>query len=147
MKSEPSDYSIDDLSRDKREMWDGIRNYQVRNMIRDDMKAGDKALFYHSNTAEIGVVGEMKLVGKTYPDPTQFDKKNKHFDAKSDPSNPRWLCIDVAYKSKLPRIVTLNEMKGEKQLEGLRILQKGNRLSITPVAEKHYQHIVKMADK
>ena len=145
MKSEPSCYSIDDLERDKQEMWDGVRNYQVRNMMRDEMKVGDLALFYHSNTTEIGVVGTMKVASPAYPDPTQFDPKSDHPDPSSDPNNPRWLCVDVAFESKFPRVVTLAEMKQESPLKNMRTLAKGNRLSVTPVTKKEFDHIVKLS--
>ena len=147
MKSEPSCYSITDLKHDKRTLWDGIRNYQVRNMIRDDIKKGDMVLFYHSNCKSIGVVGEMKVIKEAYPDPTQFDPKSEHPDKNSDPANPRWLCVDVAFIREFPRTITLNEMKLEKTLEGMPVLQKGNRLSITPVSSKHYKKIVALAGK
>ena len=114
MKSEPDAYSIDDLKRDKREPWDGIRNYQARNMMRDDMKIGDEVFFYHSNCKEPGIVGIMKAASKPYPDPTQFDKNSKSFDPKSDPDNPRWCLVDVAYKRKLKRTITLAEIKASK---------------------------------
>lgn len=145
MKSEPDCYSIDDLQKDKKTMWDGTRNFQVRNMMRDQMLKGDMVLFYHSNTKELGVVGEMKIVKEAYADPTQFDPKSDHPDPTSDPKDPRWLCVDVAFVSKFPRTVTLNEMKLEKALEGMPVLQKGNRLSVTPVAKKHYEKIIKLA--
>ena len=145
MKSEPSCYSIDDLQRDKKTMWDGVRNYQVRNMMRDDIKKGDRVLFYHSNAAEIGVVGEMEVSREAYPDPTQFDPKNDHYDPKSKPENPRWLCVDVRFKSKFPRTVTLNEMKLERGLSTMPVLQKGNRLSVTPLSANDYDRIVEMS--
>lgn len=128
-------------------MWDGIRNYQVRNMIRDEIKKGDRVLFYHSSTSEIGVVGEMEVAKEGYPDPTQFDPKEDHYDPKSTPANPRWLCVDVQFKKKFPRVVTLEEMRGEKGLADMRTLQKGNRLSIVPITKKHYERIVAMAAK
>jgi len=147
MKSEPSCYSIDDLKRDRKTMWDGTRNYQVRNMMRDDMHKGDNVLFYHSNAKEIGVVGEMEVVTDAYPDPTQFDPKSDHPDLMSDKNNPRWLCVDVKFKSKFPRTVTLSEMKLENVLVSMAVLQKGNRLSVTPVTKMHYQKIVSLAKK
>ncbi|MCA9354768.1 MAG: EVE domain-containing protein [Candidatus Kaiserbacteria bacterium] len=147
MKSEPTEYSIDDLQCDVNTMWDGIRNYQVRNMMRDEMTVGDKALFYHSNTDQIGVVGEMEIAKKAYPDPTQFNVKDKHFDQKSTKKNPRWLCVDVRYIKKFPRIVTLNEMRNEKSLKDMKLLQKGSRLSITSVSKSQYEKIVAMAYK
>ena len=145
MKSEPSCYSIEDLKRDKVEMWDGVRNYQVRNMMRDQMKKGDLALFYHSNAKdETGVVGTMKIVKEAYPDPTQFDPKSDHPDPKSDPENPRWLCVDVRYVSKLKRCVTLSEMKNDPKLLTMPVLKKGNRLSVMPISKKHYEYIEKL---
>lgn len=147
MKSEPDCYSIADLKHDKRTIWDGVRNYQVRNMMRDDMKVGDKVLFYHSNCKEIGVVGTMEIVCKAYPDPTQFDPKSEHPDPKSDPANPRWLVVDVAYESTFPRTVTLNELKQESSLNTMGVVQKGSRLSVTPVTKKHYEKVIAMSKK
>jgi predicted RNA-binding protein with PUA-like domain len=146
MKSEPNEYSIDDLKKDKATLWDGVRNYQVRNMMRDEMKVGDLVLFYHSNTNEIGVVGEMEIVKEAYPDPMQFDKKDKHYDPKSKPEDPRWLCVDVKFRSKFPRTVTLGEMRLEGELKDMKILQKGNRLSVTPVNKREYDYVVKLAN-
>ncbi len=145
MKSEPDCFSIDDLKRNKVEPWDGIRNYQVRNMIRDDMHIGDHVLFYHSNAKEIGVVGEMKIVSEAYPDPTQFDSKSDHPDPKSKKENPTWLLVDVKFIQKFPRIVTLNELKLDPKLEGMIVTKKGSRLSITPVSKKHFEYVVKLA--
>ena len=125
MKSEPDCYSIDDLKKDKVEMWDGTRNYQVRNMMRDDMKVGDMALFYHSNAGdETGVVGTMKIVKEAYPDPTQFDPKSDHPDPKSDPENPRWLCVDVKFQSKLKQPITLKELKLDPKFADMPVVQK-----------------------
>lgn len=146
LKSEPGCYSIDDLARDRVEMWDGCRNYQVRNFMRDTMQVGDKALFYHSNAGnETGVVGEMKIASKAYPDPTQFDPKSEHPDPKSDPENPRWLCVDVQFVRKLPRVVTLAELKLDPQLEGMPVLQKGNRLSVMPISAQHYDRVISLS--
>ncbi|MFT5037335.1 MAG: putative RNA-binding protein with PUA-like domain [Candidatus Azotimanducaceae bacterium] len=145
MKSEPSCYSIDDLKRDGTEMWDGTRNYQVRNMMRDDMKIGDMALFYHSNAAEIGCVGVMKVVTEAYPDPTQFDPKSDHPDPKSKKENPTWLCVDVKFVKKLPRTVTLHELKADHFFDDMVVTQKGSRLSVQPVKKKHFEKIVKLA--
>ena len=144
MKSEPDAYSIDDLERDGRDMWDGIRNYQARNMMRDDMKIGDEVFFYHSNCKEPGVVGIAKVASEPYPDPTQFDKKSKYYDAKSSKDNPRWCLVDVAFVRKLKRNVTLSEIKAEKSLADMILTRKGNRLSIMPVAKKHWNKILSL---
>ncbi len=148
MKSEPEEFSIDDLKRGKREVWDGVRNYQVRNMMRDQMRKGDLALFYHSNAGkETGVVGIMEIVRESYPDPTQFDPKSAHPDLKSDPSNPRWLCVDVAYKKKLPRLLSLQELKQQKRLSSLPLVKKGNRLSVMSLSKDQFDYIVRLSEK
>ena len=144
MKSEPGEYSIDDLKRDKVEHWDGVRNYQARNMMRDDMKKGDLAFMYHSNCDEIGIVGIMTIAHEAYADHTAFDKNDKHYDAKSDPNNPRWMMVDVRYKRKLKRTITLAELKQHKELSGLQLLRRGNRLSIMPVSEDHWHFILSL---
>ena len=144
MKSEPDVYSIDDLERDGREPWDGIRNYQARNFMRDDMKVGDKAFFYHSNADEVGIAGTMTIASEPYDDPTQFDRKSKYFDPKSTKDKPRWQLVDVAFDSKFPRVVTLAELKANPKLADMRLVQKGNRLSIMPVTKKEWDIILKM---
>ncbi|NNC77166.1 MAG: EVE domain-containing protein, partial [Woeseiaceae bacterium] len=111
MKSEPDAYSIDDLKRDKREMWDGIRNYQARNMMRDDMKVGDRIFFYHSSCAVPAIVGIAKVASKPYADPTQFDPDSKYCDPKSDPDEPRWILVDIAFVRKLKRPIPLAALK------------------------------------
>ena len=149
MKSEPDVYSIDHLRSQKRrtDHWDGIRNYQARNFMRDQMKTGDLAFFYHSNCSEPAVVGIMKIVSAAYPDHTAFDPNEKHFDAKSDPDNPRWLMVDVKFKKKLKMPITLQAIKAEKKLADMRLVQRGNRLSILPVTPGEWRHILKMAGK
>lgn len=142
MKSEPDAYSIDDLERDGVEPWDGIRNYQVRNMFRDDMKVGDKALFYHSSCKVPGVVGTMKIVSEAYPDPTQFDPESKYYDPKSDPENPRWLLVDVEFERKLERPIPLTEIKAQSGLDGFLLTKRGNRLSVFPVEKKHWDRVL-----
>ena len=146
MKSEPSEFSIDDLKNNpgKTEPWDGVRNYQARNMMRDDMKKGDQVFFYHSNCDEPGIVGIMTIHKEGYPDPTAFDPNDKHYDPKSDPDNPRWILVDVKYKRKFKRTISLKELRNHKQLKDMKILQRGNRLSITPVTKKEWDYILKL---
>jgi predicted RNA-binding protein with PUA-like domain len=142
MKSEPDAYSIDDLERDGREMWDGIRNYQARNTMRDDMQIGDEVFFYHSSCKEPGIVGIARVASAPYPDPTQFDKKSKYFDPKSDKEEPRWCLVDVEFVRKMKRPVTLTEIKTHKSLGDMILTRKGNRLSIMPVDKKHWNKIL-----
>jgi len=142
MKSEPDVYSIDDLQRDGREMWDSIRNYQARNMMRDDMKIGDEIFFYHSNCKEPGIVGITKVCSEPYPDPVQFDKKSRYYDPKSTKDNPRWILVDVEFVRKLSRNITLSEVKAEKSLEDMILTRRGNRLSIMPINENHWNIIL-----
>lgn len=147
MKSEPDTYSIDDLAAQKKKTdhWDGIRNYQARNFIRDDMKKGDLALFYHSNCETPAVVGVVEIVREAYPDHTAFDPNEKYFDPKSNPDDPRWLMVDVKFRKKFRQPVTLKAMKSEKKLGDMRLVQRGNRLSIMPVAKAEWTHILRMA--
>ncbi len=148
MKSEPDCFSIDDLERrpKKTEKWDGVRNYQVRNMFRDQMKKGDKAFFYHSSCAVPGIVGTMTIASNAYPDPTQFDPKADHYDPKSTREDPRWLLVDVTFESKLKQPVTLAMLREhEKALKGLLVLAPGTRLSVTPVRAEHWDYILKLA--
>ena len=146
MKSEPEEFSIDDLrKRPKRtEPWDGVRNYQARNMMRDQMRPGDLAFFYHSNCDQPGIYGVMEVASQSYPDPTAFDPEDKHFDPKSDPDKPRWFMVDVRLVRKLKRTVTLAELKqySGTQLDGLALLRRGNRLSVLPVSERHWKFIL-----
>ena len=142
MKSEPDAYGIDDLARDRREPWDGIRNYQARNMMRDDMRIGDKVFFYHSNCKEPGIVGIAKVVSDAYPDPTQFDPESQYFDPKSSEDSPRWLLVDVEFIRKLKRTITLAELKAQPGLDGMILTRKGNRLSIMPVDKPHWDLIL-----
>jgi len=144
IKSEPDAYSIDDLKRDRREMWDGIRNYQARNTMRDDMKVGDQIFFYHSSCKEPGVVGIAKVASKPYPDPTQFDPDEKYYDPKSKPDDPRWFLVDVGYVRKLSRTISLTEIKSRPELENMILTRKGNRLSIMPVNKAHWDIILNM---
>ena len=142
MKSEPETYNIDDLKEFKTDHWDGIRNYQVRNFFRDQMKVGDKAFFYHSNCKEPGIVGLMEIASKAYPDHTAFDSKEKYFDAKSDPDNPRWLMLDVKYIRHTKRNITLSELREHESIKDMRLLQKGNRLSVIPMTKNEWNYIL-----
>jgi predicted RNA-binding protein with PUA-like domain len=144
MKSEPDVYSIDDLQRDRVEPWDSIRNYQARNMMRDDMRIGDHVFFYHSSCDEPGIVGIMTVASKPYPDPTQFDKKSGYFDPKSTPDNPRWQLVDVKFKRKLRRNISLKELKDHPGLSDFILNRRGNRLSIMPVPENYWKLILAM---
>lgn len=142
MKSEPGTYSIDDLKRDRRTCWDGVRNYQARNMMRDDMCKGDPVFFYHSNCDEPGIVGIAEVSRTAYPDHTAFDPEDPHHDPKSDPDNPRWFMVDLRYVRKLKRTITLAELRENRKLEGLQLLKRGNRLSVMPVDPKHWKAIL-----
>jgi predicted RNA-binding protein with PUA-like domain len=144
MKSEPDVYSIDHMRADGREMWDSIRNYQARNMMRDDMKIGDEIFFYHSNCKEPGIVGITRVASEPYPDPIQFDETSRYFDPKSTQENPRWILVDVEFVKKLSRNITLAEIKAEKSLEDMILTRKGNRLSIMPVEKQHWNKILSL---
>ncbi|HET9484772.1 MAG TPA: EVE domain-containing protein [Xanthomonadales bacterium] len=144
MKSEPDDFSIDDLARRKREPWSGVRNYQARNYMRDEMQVGDGVLFYHSSCAVPGVYGLARVASEPYPDPTQFDRRSDYHDPESRREEPRWHLVDVAYERTFARPVTLDMLKAEPKLDGLLALKRGNRLSITPVSTAHYRRIVAM---
>ena len=146
MKSEPAEFSIDALQSmpDQTEHWDGVRNYQARNMMRDQMKTGDLVFFYHSNCQTPGIVGIMEVVREGYPDFTAFDKHDKHYDPKSDPDNPRWYMVDVRFVSRLKRTITLTELKGYPELEAMPLLRRGNRLSIMPVTRQQWDFILSL---
>lgn len=147
MKSEPEAFSFDDLKArpNRTEPWDGVRNYQARNFMRDEMKVGDRIFFYHSNCKEPGIVGIAEVASKPYPDPTQFDPDSKYFDPKSDPDDPRWILVDVRYKRDLKRPITLGEIKEHADaLDGLQLIKRGNRLSVMPIAAEHWDYILGM---
>ena len=147
MKSEPDEFSIEDLKNRPRqtEGWDGVRNYQARNFMRDDMREGDLAFFYHSNTKVPGVVGIMRISREGYPDDTAFDPKDPHYDPKSDPDKPRWYRVDVTYERELDRVIPLSEIKDHAdELDGLPLVRKGNRLSVMPIDKKHWDFILGM---
>jgi predicted RNA-binding protein with PUA-like domain len=145
MKSEPEECSIDDLVRLGRVPWTGVRNYQARNFMRDDMRVGDGVLFYHSSCPEPGVTGLAEVASAAYPDATQFDPKSKYFDPKATRDDPRWLHVDVKLVRKT-RLLPLAEMRRMPALEGMRLLQRGNRLSITPVSAAEWRAVVKAID-
>ncbi|MGZ8095843.1 MAG: EVE domain-containing protein [Methylosarcina sp.] len=146
MKSEPEAFSITDLyNRPERiEHWDGVRNYQARNMMREEMKLGDQVFFYHSNCDEPGVVGIMEVVREGYPDFTAFDPDNKHFDPKSDFDNPRWMMVDVRHVRTLSRTIALRELKEKPELSDLALVKRGNRLSIMPVNKEQWDFILSL---
>ena len=144
MKSEPDAFSIDDLKRKGQEAWDGVRNYQARNFMRDGMRVGDKVFFYHSNCAEPGIVGVAEVATDAYPDPSQFDPKSKYFDAASSRDNPRWMLVDVKFVKKLKRTLSLKELQAEPALAEMALVRKGNRLSVMPVGAEEWRHILAM---
>ena len=146
MKTEPDVYSIDDLRRDRRTGWDGVRNYQARNFMRDEMKKGDRVLVYHSNADPPGVAGIATVSREGHPDPTAFDPEDSHYDPKSDPDAPRWIQVELKHVKTFKELVPLAELRATKALEGMPLLQKGQRLSVQPVAPRHFDLIVKLAE-
>ena len=145
-KSEPEEFGIDDLKkkRSKTEHWDGVRNYQARNFMRDDMKIGDLGFFYHSNCDVPGIVGIVEVVKEGYVDHTAFDPDDKHYDPKSDPEKPRWFMVDVKFVERFPDTISLQQLKTNPKLADMRLVQKGNRLSVMPVEKKEWTAILKM---
>jgi predicted RNA-binding protein with PUA-like domain len=146
MKSEPEAFSIDDLKNrpQQTEHWDGVRNYQARNMMRDDMKPGDRVFFYHSNCDEPGIVGIMEVVRQGYPDFMAFDPTSKYFDPKSDAAKPTWIMVDVKYVRHLKRTITLTELKQYPELAEMALVKRGNRLSIMPVTQAQWDYILSL---
>jgi predicted RNA-binding protein with PUA-like domain len=144
MKSEPAEISIDDVLAAPRQTipWFGVRNYQARNFMRDNMQVGDGVLFYHSSCAEPGVAGLAEVVSTPYPDHTQFERKSKYYDPKATPETPRWMMVDIKAIKKT-RLIPLSELRDTPELADMRILQRGNRLSITPVTAAEWRHITK----
>jgi predicted RNA-binding protein with PUA-like domain len=144
MKSEPNDFSIDDLARVGTEPWTGVRNYQARNYMRDGMRVGDGVLFYHSNAEVPGIYGLAEVVSGAYPDPTQFDRRSKYHDPKASAASPRWLLVDVKFVRKLERPVTLDAIRAEADAlgEDFALLRKGNRLSVLPVNAAQWRHLL-----
>jgi predicted RNA-binding protein with PUA-like domain len=144
MKSEPDVFSIDDLARKGRENWDCIRNYQARNMMRDEMRIGDEVFFYNSSCEQPAIVGIARVCSEPYPDPTQFDRKSHYYDPKSMPDNPRWILVDVEFVRKLERPITLVELKSHAALADMILTRRGNRLSIMPVEQRDWDFILSL---
>lgn len=146
MKSEPNCFSIDDLINSPNQIscWDGVRNYQARNFMRNDMQISDKIFFYHSNCKTPGIVGICSVVSKAYPDNTAWDPRSEHPDSKSTPDNPIWYMVDIQFNVKLPRIITLEELRAYPELSNFKLLQKGNRLSVLPVSTETWEFITNL---
>jgi predicted RNA-binding protein with PUA-like domain len=145
IKTEPDEFSFADLLKKQSEPWTGVRNYQARNFMRDGMKLGDKILFYHSSTAIPAVVGIAEVASQAYCDPLQFNKKSKYFDQGSKKENPRWVAVDVKAVEKLEHPVTLEVMKMDTELQTMRLVKRGNRLSVMPVSEQEFKRILELS--
>ena len=146
MKSEPDVFSITHLKQQKTSGWDGVRNYQARNFMRDEMKKGDLILFYHSSCPTPGVAGVATVSKESHPDPSAFDKNSEYYDEKSNPDNPRWFMVEVKFKGIFDEVVPLSELKEQKKLKDMKLVQKGNRLSIMPVTKSEFEFILKLAN-
>ena len=146
-KSEPDVYSIDDLAAEPGQtaIWEGVRNYQARNMLRDEIQKGDGVLFYHSRAKELGVAGTCRIVKAGYPDPVQFDPKEKYYDPKSDPDEPRWIAVDVNLDRRFDRIVLMAELRAEPELSEMKVIAKGQRLSIQPVTPEEWKKVLQLS--
>jgi len=144
VKSEPNAYSIDDLERDGTTPWDGVRNYQARNSMRDDMKTGDLVIFYHSGAKPPAAVGVARVASAPYPDALQFDRKSRYYDEKSDRDDPTWILVDMEFVSRLPRPVPLADLKANPKLEGMLVTKRGVRISVMPVERRHFEIVLKM---
>jgi predicted RNA-binding protein with PUA-like domain len=144
MKTEPDVFSFEDLKKKKTEPWSGVRNYQARNFMRDDMKVGDLIFFYHSSCEIPGIAGIASVASAPYPDPTQFETKSEYFDPKATKAEPRWFLVDVKFEKDLKRYLPLEELKNVPELREMRLLQKGNRLSILPVTPEEFETILKI---
>lgn len=145
MKSEPGTYSIEDLERDGETSWEGVRNYQARNFMRDDMREGDRVLFYHSNASPPGVAGVAEVSREGYPDPTARDPDSDYYDEKATDEDPRWHMVDIRFVRRLPRLVPLAELKDDSALNGMTVTGR-SRLSVQPVEEEHFEHVLRMAE-
>jgi predicted RNA-binding protein with PUA-like domain len=145
-KSEPSEFSWEDLKKSKNQttFWDGVRNYQARNFLRDEIKNGDGVLFYQSSTEPLAIVGYCEVVKEGYPDHTQFDKKNDHYDEKANPKSPTWIMVDIELAKEFKNPVTLDSIKVNPKLKNMKLIQRGQRLSIQPVTQAEWDEILKM---
>ncbi len=146
MKSEPDVFSYAQLEAAPKQttLWDGVRNYQARNMMRDEMKVGDLILYYHSNTKPPGIAGVARVVGEGYPDPTQFDPNDSHFDPKSQEDNPRWFVVDIQAVTPLKEYVSLDDIRANGKLADMAVVQRGQRLSVQPVGSAHFREVLRM---
>ena len=143
-KTEPSGYSIDDLKRDKKTLWSGVRSYQARNMLRDEVKKGDVVIFYHSSCAVPGAVGIAEVTAEGFSDETQFDPQSHYYDPTAKKENPRWCVVEVKFKEKFKNVVSLAVMRTIPELSDMRLLAPGNRLSLFPISKKHFDIIIKI---
>ena len=144
-KSEPEVYGIDHLKRDKKTLWEGVRNYQARNFLRDQCKVNDKVLFYHSNAEPSGIAGLAKITQTHVADPSQFIKKSEYYDPKADPKSPPWICVEVCFVQKFNQVLSLNELKSHPELKDMLVLKRGQRLSIQPVTSADFEFILNLA--
>lgn len=144
LKSEPTTYSLANLKNEEKTAWSGVRNYQARNFMRDDMKNGDRILFYHSNTNPPRIVGEGEVVGAPYPDPTQFNVKSTYYDPKATKKNPRWFCVTISFAKEFKKPVLLKTLKSSARFSDMLLTQKGSRLSVQPVASHHYKAVLRL---
>lgn len=147
VKSEPDVYSIEDLERDGSTMWDGVRNYQARNLMRDDMSVGDPVLFYHSNAKPMCIAGVAEVSAEAYPDPTAFDRKDKHYDPKSDPDEPTWMLVDIRHVETYPTPLARDLLASEPALSDMMLLRRGSRLSVQPVTAAEFKVVMKLAKR
>lgn len=147
MKCEPSAYTIEDLERDGRTSWEGVRNYQARNFMRDDMRVGDRVLVHHSSTDEPGIAGTATVAREGYPDPLSWDPDSEYFDPKSSPEAPRWVMVDVAFESRFPRVLTFADLRAVPALKDMLLLKRGQRLSIMPCTPREFEAVLKLAAK
>lgn len=144
MKSEPNVYSIADLQRDGSTCWDGVRNYQARNFMRDEMRVGNEVFFYHSNVEPMGICGVARVVREAYPDHTAFDPADKHYDPKSNPGNPTWMMVDLGYVGTFTEPITLAALKNTRGLEKMLVIQRGSRLSVQPVTPEEWAIVMRL---